>query len=255
MNDKLFKIGQKLISTGSLSTTEYEYLIDNRNEEFAEFLKNEAVKKRKAVYGNSVFIRGLIEISNICKNDCYYCGIRKSNKACKRYRLSTEEILKCADMGYKMGFRTFVLQGGEDGFFTDEILVPLIREIKLKYPDCAVTLSLGEDYRFLLISGPNTGGKTVLLKTVGLLSLMTKCGLLVPADEDSNIMIYDKVCCDIGDDQSIQANLSTFSSHMKNITDIINMVTPNSLVLFDEIEKAYQISFAKGEKIDAVLVQ
>lgn len=92
-----------------------------------------------------------------------------------------------------------------------------------------------DDYLGIVITGPNTGGKTVLLKTVGLLSLMTKCGLLVPADEDSNIMIYDKVCCDIGDDQSIQANLSTFSSHMKNITDIINMVTPNSLVLFDEI--------------------
>lgn len=92
-----------------------------------------------------------------------------------------------------------------------------------------------DDYLGIVITGPNTGGKTVLLKTVGLLSLMTKCGLLVPADEDSNIMIYDKVCCDIGDDQSIQANLSTFSSHMKNITDIINMVTPNSLVLFDEL--------------------
>ena len=92
-----------------------------------------------------------------------------------------------------------------------------------------------DDYLGIVITGPNTGGKTVLLKTVGLLSLMTKCGLLVPADENSNIMIYDKVCCDIGDDQSIQANLSTFSSHMKNITDIINMVTPNSLVLFDEI--------------------
>lgn len=92
-----------------------------------------------------------------------------------------------------------------------------------------------DDYLGIVITGPNTGGKTVLLKTVGLLCLMTKCGLLIPADEDSNIMIYDKVCCDIGDDQSIQANLSTFSSHMKNITDIINMVTPNSIVLFDEI--------------------
>lgn len=92
-----------------------------------------------------------------------------------------------------------------------------------------------DNYLGIVITGPNTGGKTVLLKTVGLLCLMTKCGLLVPADETSNIMIYDKICCDIGDDQSIQANLSTFSSHMKNITNIINIVTPNSLVLFDEI--------------------
>ena len=144
MNEKLLKITEKLISTGSLSTTEYEYLIDNRNEETAEFLKNEAVKKRQAVYGNTVFIRGLIEISNICKNDCLYCGIRASNKTCDRYRLTKEEILSCCDEGYSLGFRTFVMQGGEDLHFTDEILVDIIRSIKEKYPDCAITLSLGE---------------------------------------------------------------------------------------------------------------
>ena len=144
MNDKLLGIGQKLVSTGSLSTTEYEYLIDNRNDEIAEFLKMEAVKKRKEVYGNSVFIRGLIEISNICKNDCLYCGIRASNKECDRYRLTKDEILSCCDEGYSLGFRTFVMQGGEDLHFTDEILVDIIRSIKEKYPDCAVTLSLGE---------------------------------------------------------------------------------------------------------------
>ncbi|MBQ8767891.1 MAG: [Clostridia bacterium] len=109
MNDKLLKIVQKLISTGSLETTEYEDLIDNRNEEIADFLKNEAVKKRKSVYGNTVFIRGLIEISNICKNDCLYCGIRCGNKGCDRYRLTKEEILSCCDEGYSLGFRTFVM--------------------------------------------------------------------------------------------------------------------------------------------------
>ena len=144
MNDKLLGIGQKLVSTGSLSTTEYEYLIDNRNDEIAEILKNEAVKKRKEVYGNSVFIRGLIEISNICKNDCLYCGIRASNKECDRYRLTKDEILSCCDEGYSLGFRTFVMQGGEDLHFTDEILVDIIKSIKGKYPDCAITLSLGE---------------------------------------------------------------------------------------------------------------
>ena len=144
MNDKLLKIGQKLISTGSLTTTEYEYLIDNRNSEIAELLKTEAVKKRKEVYGNSVFVRGLIEISNICKNDCLYCGIRCGNKSCDRYRLTKEEILSCCDEGYSLGFRTFVMQGGEDLHFTDEILVDIISSIKEKYPDCAVTLSLGE---------------------------------------------------------------------------------------------------------------
>ena len=119
MNENLLKIAEKLISTGSLNITEYEYLISNRNEEIAEFLKNEAVKKRKAVYGNTVFIRGLIEISNICKNDCLYCGIRASNKDCDRYRLTKEEILSCCDEGYFLGFLTFVMQGGEDLHFTD----------------------------------------------------------------------------------------------------------------------------------------
>ena len=92
-----------------------------------------------------------------------------------------------------------------------------------------------DDYLGIVITGPNTGGKTVLLKTVGLLVLMTKCGLLIPASKESNIMIYDMVCCDIGDEQSITENLSTFSGHMSNIVDIINSITPNSLVLFDEI--------------------
>ncbi len=144
MNEKLLKIGQKLINTGSLEIAEYEYLIDNRNEEITEFLKNEAVKKRKEVYGDSVFVRGLIEISNICKNDCHYCGIRASNKECERYRLTKDEILSCCAEGYFLGFRTFVMQGGEDSYFTDDLLVEIISEIKKKHPDCAITLSLGE---------------------------------------------------------------------------------------------------------------
>lgn len=96
-------------------------------------------------------------------------------------------------------------------------------------------VSFGNGYLGIIVTGPNTGGKTVLLKTVGLLCLMTKYGLLIPASEESNVMIFDKIFCDIGDDQSIENNLSTFSSHMNNITDIINQITPKSLVLFDEI--------------------
>lgn len=96
-------------------------------------------------------------------------------------------------------------------------------------------VSFGDNYHGIVITGPNTGGKTVLLKTVGLLSLMVKYGLLVPADASSNIMIFDQIYCDIGDDQSIENNLSTFSSHMSNIVGIVNSVTPNSLVLIDEI--------------------
>ena len=97
------------------------------------------------------------------------------------------------------------------------------------------TVSFGDGYLGIIITGPNTGGKTVLLKTVGLLCTMIKYGLLIPADQKSDIMIFDQIFCDIGDDQSIESNLSTFSSHMTNITEIINNITPKSLVLFDEI--------------------
>lgn len=141
------KIIDKLIAGESVSEEEYVFLIENRTPEATQRLKDEAVKKRKEIYGNSVFVRGLIEISNICKNDCLYCGIRKSNKNCDRYRLGKDEIIECADEGYNLGFRTFVLQGGEDGYFTDEVLVDIIKEIKLRHSDCAVTLSLGERSR------------------------------------------------------------------------------------------------------------
>ncbi len=107
-------------------------------------LRKRAETARQRAYGNTVFVRGLIEISNICKNDCLYCGIRKSNANCDRYRLSKDEILECCEEGHALGFRTFVLQGGEDGFFTDERLCEIVRAIKAEYPDCAVTLSVGE---------------------------------------------------------------------------------------------------------------
>lgn len=159
MNNETKLLIEKLNTTSSLDTDEYEYLMDNRDEEAAALLKDYAVKKRQEIYGNKVFIRGLIEISNICKNDCYYCGIRKSNTNCQRYRLTKEEILECCNDGYKLGFRTFVLQGGEDGYFTDDVLCDLISTIRGKYPDCAITLSLGErtkeSYQKLFDSGAN----------------------------------------------------------------------------------------------------
>lgn len=155
--NRTFDLIEKLKNTRSLSVDEYEYLIENRNEESQELLKKYAVAKRQQVYSNHVFVRGLIEISNICKNDCYYCGIRKSNKNCDRYRLTKDDILMCCDEGYSLGFRTFVLQGGEDGTFTDEWLCDLVSKIKKRYPDCAVTLSLGErsfeSYKALFDSG------------------------------------------------------------------------------------------------------
>ena len=106
-----------------------------------------AVDIREKAYGKDVYIRGLIEISSYCKNDCYYCGIRKSNDKAQRYRLSREEILECCVTGYDLGFRTFVLQGGEDPYFTDERICGIVSEIKEKFPGCAVTLSLGEKSR------------------------------------------------------------------------------------------------------------
>ena len=145
MNEnKIYNIAQKLVESHSLSLGEYEALVRGYSEDIKEYLRTEAVKARKAVYGNQVYIRGLIEISNICKNNCLYCGIRGGNGNCQRYRLSPDEIFGCCAEGYALGFRTFVLQGGEDGFYTNEILCDLIGRIKENFPDCAVTLSLGE---------------------------------------------------------------------------------------------------------------
>lgn len=134
----------KLYKTSTLSPEEYKELINNRNPELSEYLFEKARKVSTENYGHEVYIRGLIEFTNYCKNDCYYCGIRKSNRNAQRYRLTKEQILDCCDAGYDLGFRTFVLQGGEDGYYTDDIMVDIIRAIKKKHPDCALTLSIGE---------------------------------------------------------------------------------------------------------------
>jgi len=134
----------KLYETNSLSPEEYKVLIDNRNPDIAEYLFEKAREVRIENYGYDVYIRGLIEFTNYCRNDCFYCGIRKSNQKAERYRLTKEQILECCSVGYDLGFRTFVLQGGEDEYYTDEILADIIRAVKASYPDCAVTLSIGE---------------------------------------------------------------------------------------------------------------
>ncbi len=162
--NKITHLIHKLYTTNSLSCDEYEYLLDNKNEEATALLKKYAVEKRKQYYSNDVFVRGLIEISNICKCDCYYCGLRKSNKNCERYRLSADEILHCCDEGYALGFRTFVLQGGEDGALTDEWLCDLLKKIKSSYPDCAVTLSLGERSKESYEKLYNSGADRYLLR-------------------------------------------------------------------------------------------
>ena len=144
---KLLSLTDKLDDAEKLSHDEWKTLLDGRCSESAEYAAKLAVDKRRRIYGCDVYVRGLIEISNICKNDCLYCGIRRSNKTCERYRLSEDDILSCCDDGYSLGFRTFVLQGGEDMYFTDEVVCGIVGRIKEKYPDCAVTLSLGERSR------------------------------------------------------------------------------------------------------------
>lgn len=134
----------KLEKENRLTKAEWIHLIDGRTAELAEFLFERAREVRHTHYGRKVYIRGLIEFSNYCKNDCYYCGIRKSNRCLSRYRLTKEEILSCCREGYGLGFRTFVLQGGEDLWFTQERMTELIRSIRREFPDCAITLSVGE---------------------------------------------------------------------------------------------------------------
>lgn len=109
-----------------------------------ELLGRRADKVRQERYGTEVYIRGLIEFTNYCKNNCYYCGIRRDNQEAVRYRLTQDDILECCKEGYELGFRTFVLQGGEDGFFTRDKVCHIVSSIKAKHPDCAVTLSIGE---------------------------------------------------------------------------------------------------------------
>lgn len=119
-------------------------LLSGWNHEEEEYLYQQARQVRESVYGKDVYLRGLIEFTNYCRNDCYYCGIRRSNANAQRYRLTKDQILECCEQGYDLGFRTFVLQGGEDGYFTDDKICSIVREIKRRYPDCAVTLSIGE---------------------------------------------------------------------------------------------------------------
>lgn len=135
---------EKLYNDSDLTDGELKQLIENRSEKDFELLTEKARLRCEQEYGNQVFIRGLIEFSSYCKNNCLYCGLRRDNKNAERYRLTQDDIISCCENGYKLGFRTFVLQGGEDGFYTDEIFSEIITRIKSEFPDTAITLSLGE---------------------------------------------------------------------------------------------------------------
>lgn len=135
---------EKLKKDRILSHEEFTKLIKTYTDEDRAFAAKEAREEADRIFGNKIYVRGLIEFSSYCKNDCFYCGLRRSNKNAERYRLNKEEILKCSEEGYELGFRTFVLQGGEDLHFTDEIIIDIIKSIKKAHSDCAITLSLGE---------------------------------------------------------------------------------------------------------------
>ncbi|MCI9181508.1 MAG: radical SAM protein, partial [Lachnospiraceae bacterium] len=156
--EKRFRACVEALKQGeSLSREDWRVLLEGRTDERQEILAGEASLIRDRVYGKRVFIRGLIEFTNFCKNNCYYCGIRRGNQKAERYRLTEEEIMQCCHYGFSIGFRTFVLQGGEDAYFTTERLAAIVRRIKQSFPECAVTLSVGErereDYRILKEAG------------------------------------------------------------------------------------------------------
>ena len=157
MPEGLTGLLDELAEKRSLPLADYARLIERRDEALAAYAATLAREKRRQVYGDVVFIRGLIEISNVCGNDCYYCGIRRSNTRCERYTLSPDQVMACCQEGHALGFRTFVLQGGESGVYTVPQICALAREIKHSFPDCALTLSLGEyayeDYRAMREAG------------------------------------------------------------------------------------------------------
>ena len=132
--------------------------------ELKKYLREKAREKADKVFGKYIFMRGLIEFTNYCKNDCIYCGIRKSNKKVERYRLNKKEILECCKIGYEIGFRTFVLQGGEDNFFNIERMSNIVRAIKKEFPDCALTLSIGEKEEEYYKELKNNGANRFLLR-------------------------------------------------------------------------------------------
>ena len=141
---KIKEITDNLIYSNNLSRSDLEYLLVSTDEEEIDYLKKSARKCTNSIYGRDIYIRGLIEFTNYCKNNCIYCGIRRDNSNAQRYRLSKAAILECCDTGYELGFRTFVLQGGEDAYFTDDRICDIISDIKTRHSDCAVTLSIGE---------------------------------------------------------------------------------------------------------------
>lgn len=158
------KIIEKLISHHPLTHEEFVTLLEGNNEALREKLARSANIVRHNIFGNNIYIRGLIEFTNYCKNNCYYCGIRAGNNNAARYRLSEDDILSCCENGHKLGFRTFVLQGGEDPYYNDDVMESIVSHIHEKYPDCAITLSLGERGFDSYVRLYNAGAERYLLR-------------------------------------------------------------------------------------------
>lgn len=138
------ELAERLRREHSLHPQEYRALLAGCDDATLGYLQNAACETAREHFGNGIYVRGLIEISNFCRNDCSYCGIRRSNRSAERYRLTPEQIFACCETGYGLGFRTFVLQGGEDPALSDAALTALVGGIRDRWPGCAITLSLGE---------------------------------------------------------------------------------------------------------------
>lgn len=164
MNNEIKTLIDKLETTRTLTRNEFLTLLNNQTPENSQYIFERARAVRHDVYGHDVYMRGLIEFTSYCQNDCYYCGIRKSNRFAERYRLTKAQILECCAIGYELGFRTFVLQGGEDPFYTDNKIVDIVSSINNTYPDCAITLSIGEKSRESYQSYFDAGAQRYLLR-------------------------------------------------------------------------------------------
>ena len=155
----IYSVIDTIENNQDITQEQLELLLNTDDASAVDYLHEKASAKAKSVYGNQVYISGLIEFTNYCKNNCFYCGIRCGNANAVRYRLSEEEILECCKTGYELGFRTFVLQGGEDPYFDDDRICSVVSKIRMQYPDCAITLSIGEkdkeSYRKFFEAGAN----------------------------------------------------------------------------------------------------
>lgn len=161
----MYELIDQLEAEHRLSSSSLHHLLEHHTDtKLSEYLFTKARNTSKQYFGNVIYTRGLIEFTNYCKNDCYYCGIRKSNHNACRYRLTEEDILSCCDVGYDLGFRTFVLQGGEDMYYSDHKLCQLIDRIKTSYPDCALTLSIGEKEHASYLAYYHAGADRYLLR-------------------------------------------------------------------------------------------